>query len=122
MFCKSKIDYEYENKCLKDDLFYKKEEVKTLQKLIDNLKEQIDDYNSQECECEFDFYNPSIEVFSIERLKKVDGYNTNWVTNIGYFIIDKSEDDKVHEWTIYTSVDRHNELVEEFRKSKENRK
>ena len=122
MFCRSKSDYEYEISCLKNDLSYKKEEIKTLCEKIDKINHQINENNIKNCECEFDFYNPSIEVFSVERTQKVDGYKTNWYTNIGYFVIDKSEDDKVHEWSMLTSIERHNELVEEFRKSKENRK
>lgn len=119
---REKYELESEIRCLKNDIQDKKLIIDNLFLQIANLKDQLRGVNEQNAKQVFDFYNPSIEVFTIERTRKLIDHKMEWCTNIGYFIIDKSEDDKVHEWYMFTTIDQHNELVKEFEKSLENRK
>lgn len=119
---REKYELESEIRCLKNEVKEKTKSINCLYDQISDLKDQLQGVNEQNAKQVFDFLNPSIEVFTIERTQKLIDHKMRWCTNIGYFIIDKSEDDKVHEWYMFTTIDQHNELVKEFEKSLENRK
>lgn len=87
-----------------------------LRKQIGEYQDVLREQNEYTCDQLFDFANPSISVFSIERQMK----DKKWVTNIGYLIVgEKNDEDKVvHEWWMSTSRSQHQKLVNEYKKSK----
>jgi len=114
MFSKKIGDLEWEIKTLQMKITELESSKKALlhrcDEYIDILKEQ----NQFSCENLFDFNNPMLYVFAIER--SIDNYN-RWKTVIGY-LIKGDEDCKVHEWSMGTTINQHKFLVEEFRKSR----
>jgi len=98
-------DLRYEVKSLKMDLNMKQYMIDSLQKELKELKE------TSECQCVnlFDFNNPSLNVFAIERV--FDGYK--WKTNIGY-LIKNDPAYGIHEWSIQTTIDQHAFLVKTY--------
>lgn len=61
--------------------------------------------------CDFE----AMQAFSIER-NPYSGSEGNPVTNIGYTIVDSQGGAHVKEWIMYTTLEQHNKLVEEFNK------
>ena len=108
-------ELEHEVDTLNECLGNLRTENRTLRFKTSEYQDALKDQNEYTCDQQFDFMNPSINVFSIERT-----YNGGkWNTNIGYFINCVSDKDKaVHEWWMVTSRSQHQKLVDEYKNSK----
>lgn len=108
-------ELEHEVDTLNECLERSREENKILRKQIDEYRDVLKDQNEYTCDQLFDFTNPWISVFSIERT-----YNDGkWYTSIGYLINCVSDKDKaVHEWWMVTSRSQHQKLVDEYKNRK----
>lgn len=108
-------ELEHEVEVLNECLDSSREDNNFLRNQIGVYQDVIRDQNEHTCEQLFDFANPSINVFSIERQTR----DNKWGTNIGYLIVgEKNEDKMVHEWWMVTSGSQHQKLVNDYRKSK----
>lgn len=108
-------ELEHEVDTLNECLVRSREDNNFLRKQIVEYQDVLKDQNEYTCDQLFDFANPSINVFSIERQTR----DNKWVTNIGYLIVgEKNEDKVVREWWMITSRSQHQKLVNEYKKSK----
>jgi hypothetical protein len=87
-----------------------------MEKLMDDEKQVLEKISSRtECLFAFDFANPDINVFSIER----NGWNTSDETTIIGYILSGDIHDDLHkrtlkEWSLFCSREQHNELVKKW--------
>lgn len=93
---------------LERSLASQREMIKSLRKELEELKEP--EYNDG---ATFNFFDPSVTVLSIERIKR-DG---RWQTVIGYILKD-SPKENIREWMFEISDNKHQELVAEFSRIK----
>lgn len=114
MFGKKISDLNWENVELKNKIIELENKNKILSKQCDEYIDVLKEQNQFSCENLFDFNNPALIVFAIERNQ--DSYN-RWRTIVGYLIKDDG-DCEVQEWSMATTINQHKKLVEEFRNSR----
>lgn len=113
-----------EIKALKNKL--KEEAVEEYKKSIEHglwvQSKRMEDRET--CDFTFDFTNPNVNVFSIER---VDWGTANERTTIGYYLKKEADaakepgDKVIREWTLLCSRTQHNQLVQEFNNYKKSK-
>jgi len=87
-----------------------------MKKLMNEKKQVLENISARfQCLFAFDFANPDINVFSIER----NGWNTpDERTIIGYILSGDIHDDlhkrTLKEWSLFCSREQHNELVKKW--------
>ena len=78
---------------------------------LESRYESLTSKDAQEATHLVDF--ETMQAFSIERMPS--SKENHPITNIGYTVVDHQGGVHVKEWTMYTTLAQHNELVEQYR-------